>query len=146
MTISPQAALFDSIYERLVLLLAGSSLELSTSSLLATEGPSPASKRPPTPGPIQEGLIMGVVASRRARGDRIELWVGGKQKKEPTPGDWIDRLKEVLADQLEMPEVSKHHSFPRLFSFCAKKRSLPLTMFDGLVRLQLRTSKYKKHF
>lgn len=107
MTISPQAALFDSIYERLVLLLAGSSLELSTSSLLATEGPSPASKRPPTPGPIQEGLIMGVVASRRARGDRIELWVGGKQKKEPTPGDWIDRLKEVLADQLEMPEVSK---------------------------------------
>jgi hypothetical protein len=51
-------------------------------------------------------MIMGVVASRRARGDRIELWVGGKAKKEPTPGDWIDRLKEVLADQLEMPEVS----------------------------------------
>jgi hypothetical protein len=106
LTISPPAALFDPIYERLVLLLAGSSLELSTSSLLATEGPSPISKRPPTPGPLQEGMIMGVVASRRARGDRIELWVGGKAKREPTPGDWIDRLKEVLADQLEMPEVS----------------------------------------
>ncbi|GAA5838811.1 hypothetical protein JCM3766R1_004216 [Sporobolomyces carnicolor] len=105
LTISPPAALFDPIYERLVLLLAGSSLELATSSLLATEGPSPVSKRPPTPGPLQEGMIMGVVASRRARGDRIELWVGGKAKKEPTPGDWIDRLKEVLADQLEMPEL-----------------------------------------
>ncbi|GAA6023555.1 hypothetical protein JCM11491_005342 [Sporobolomyces phaffii] len=105
LTISPPAALFDPIYERLVLLLAGSSLELSTSSLLATEGPSPVSKRPPTPGPCPEGMIMGVVASRRARGDRIELWVGGKAKKEPTPGDWIDRLKEVLADQLEMPEL-----------------------------------------
>lgn len=105
LTISPPAALFDPIYERLVLLLAGSSLELATSDLLTTEGPSPASKRPPTPGPLQEGLIMGVVASRRARGDRIELWVGGKQKREPTPVDWIDRLKEVLADQLEMPEL-----------------------------------------
>ncbi|GAA5979700.1 hypothetical protein JCM5350_003820 [Sporobolomyces pararoseus] len=105
LTISPPAALFDPIYERLVLLLAGSSLELSTSTLLATEGPSPASKRPPTPGPLQEGMIMGVVASRRARGDRIELWVGGKQKREQTPIDWIDRLKEVLADQLEMPEL-----------------------------------------
>jgi len=53
---------------------------------------------------------MGVVASRRARGDRIELWIGGKAKREPTPGDWIDRLKEVLADQLEMPEVSLRFS------------------------------------
>ncbi|GAA5940805.1 eukaryotic translation initiation factor 4E [Sporobolomyces koalae] len=105
LTISPPAALFDPIYERLVLLLAGSSLELATSDLLTNEGPSPVSKRPPTPGPPQEGLIMGVVASRRARGDRIELWVGGKEKREPTPGDWIDRLKEVLAEQLEMPEL-----------------------------------------
>lgn len=66
---------------------------------------------------------MGVVASRRARGDRIELWVGGKAKKEPTPGDWIDRLKEVLADQLEMPEVS----FSRVLSpkrFTGSRRAI----------------------
>lgn len=77
---------------------------------------------------------MGVVASRRARGDRIELWIGGKAKREPTPGDWIDRLKEVLADQLEMPEVS-FLLFPQLRYF-AETRSTS----------QLRTSKYKKHF
>ncbi|GAA5923882.1 hypothetical protein JCM1841_001423 [Sporobolomyces salmonicolor] len=105
LTISPSAHLFDMIYERLILLLAGSALELGTSDLLQTEGPAPGSKRPPTPGPPQEGLIMGVVASRRARGDRIELWLGGRQKREPAPGDWIDRLKEVLAAELEMPEL-----------------------------------------
>ncbi|BGP40307.1 hypothetical protein JCM10450v2_004288 [Rhodotorula kratochvilovae] len=104
-TISPSAALFDSIYERLVFLLAGAALELGTSDLLQTEGPSPGSKRPPTPGPPQEGQINGVVASRRARGDRIEIWLGGKEKKTPVPGEWLDRFKEVLAAELEDPAM-----------------------------------------
>lgn len=104
-TISPSAALFDNIYERLVFLLAGAALELGTSDLLSTEGPSPGSKRPPTPGPPQEGQINGVVASRRARGDRIEIWLGGRKKKEPVPVEWLDRFKEVLANELDMPEL-----------------------------------------
>lgn len=84
---------------------------------------------------------MGVVASRRARGDRIELWIGGKAKREPTPGDWIDRLKEVLADQLEMPEVSQHAVL--LLSDFIPSRML---IHFALCFVQLRTSKYKKHF
>ncbi|GAA5895286.1 hypothetical protein JCM8208_005963 [Rhodotorula glutinis] len=104
-TISPSAALFDNIYERLVFLLAGAALELGTSDLLSTEGPSPGSKRPPTPGPPQEGQINGVVASRRARGDRIEIWLGGREKKTPAPIEWLDRFKEVLAVELDMPEL-----------------------------------------
>jgi hypothetical protein len=88
-------------------------------------------------------MIMGVVASRRARGDRIELWVGGKAKKEPTPGDWIDRLKEVLADQLEMPEVS-FYNLPLLSLISLKEsvlffgqltiRALQLTATDEQVQ------------
>ncbi|GJN90678.1 hypothetical protein Rhopal_003690-T1 [Rhodotorula paludigena] len=105
-TISPSGALFDSIYERLVLLCGGASLEIITSDLLQTEGPAPGSKRTPTPGPLLEGQINGVVASRRARGDRIEVWLGGKNKKEPVPGEWLDRLKGVLAQELEMPELA----------------------------------------
>jgi hypothetical protein len=128
LTISPSAHLFDSIYERLILLLAGSALELSASELLHSEGgPNAAAdgkKRSNNNaaaaagnnnnGPVVEGMVNGVVASRRARGDRIEVWLGGKKRKEPAPGPWIDALKEVLSEELGLPEV--------------------------------RTGKYKKHF
>lgn len=99
--------MFDSIYERLILLLAGASLELQTSHILRTEGPSPNSKRNPSASATElpEGMVMGVVASRRARGDRIEVWVGGKGKKEPAPMEWVDRFKEVLGDELGLPEL-----------------------------------------
>ncbi|BGP08178.1 hypothetical protein OF846_002656 [Rhodotorula toruloides] len=107
LTISPSPIMFDSIYERLILLLAGASLELQTSHILRTEGPSPNSKRNPSASATElpEGMVMGVVASRRARGDRIEVWVGGKGKKEPAPMEWVDRFKEVLGDELGLPEL-----------------------------------------
>ncbi|GAA5877158.1 hypothetical protein JCM3774_003318 [Rhodotorula dairenensis] len=124
LTISPSAHLFDSIYERLILLLAGSALELSASELLHSEGGPNANNNADskkrsaannaTNGPPVEGMVNGVVASRRARGDRIEVWLGGKNRKEPAPGPWIDALKEVLSEELGLPEV--------------------------------RTGKYKKHF
>ncbi|KWU46970.1 translation initiation factor eIF4e [Rhodotorula sp. JG-1b] len=127
LTISPSAHLFDSIYERLILLLAGSALELSASELLHSEGgPNAADGKKRgnnataaaagnnNNGPVVEGMVNGVVASRRARGDRIEVWLGGKKRKEPAPGPWIDALKEVLSEELGLPEV--------------------------------RTGKYKKHF
>ncbi|GAA5856765.1 hypothetical protein JCM8547_008830 [Rhodosporidiobolus lusitaniae] len=105
-TISPSAHAFDSVYERLILLLAGASLEIQAAELLLSEGPSPNGKpRPANAGPPQVGLINGVVASRRARGDRIELWLGGAQKKEPAPPEWLERLREVLAVELEDPAL-----------------------------------------
>lgn len=125
LTISPSAHLFDSIYERLILLLAGSALEMSASDLLHSQGGANAAngggdgkKRAqanaaPNGAPV-EGMVNGVVASRRARGDRIEVWLGGKKRQEPAPAPWIDALKEVLSEELGLPEV--------------------------------RTGKYKKHF
>ncbi|GAA5988429.1 hypothetical protein JCM11641_005339 [Rhodosporidiobolus odoratus] len=94
-TISPHATNFDSVYERLVLLCGGASLEIQASELLQAEGSDRG-----------EGMIMGVVASRRARGDRIELWLGGKQKKEPAPMDWINHLRQVLSQELEDPALA----------------------------------------
>ncbi|KAK4705937.1 translation initiation factor 4E, partial [Phenoliferia sp. Uapishka_3] len=93
-TISPPSALIDACYERLVLLIGGSSLEAATADIIAAQATS-----------IPEGSIIGAVASRRARGDRIELWLGGKNKREPAPLAWVEILKECLATELDMPEL-----------------------------------------
>lgn len=96
LTISPPLAVFDRVYESIVLLLAGASLESSAAERLNPSG-TPASK--------PEGIVTGVVASRRARGDRIELWLGGKDERTPAPTEWVDKIKEVLSIELEMPDV-----------------------------------------
>ena len=98
-TISPPSALIDACYERLVLLIAGSALETAVSDIIASPDSGPGRTGVP------EGLIIGAVASRRARGDRIELWLGGKEKREPAPSGWVEILKECLALELDMPEV-----------------------------------------
>lgn len=59
-TISPNANIFDYVYERLVLLLAGASLEIQAAELPQGEGAAAEGKSK------QLGLINGVVASRRA--------------------------------------------------------------------------------
>ncbi|GAA5820234.1 hypothetical protein JCM11251_005535 [Rhodosporidiobolus azoricus] len=99
-TISPHANLFDAVYERLILLSAGASLEIQAAELVQNGG-----KNASTAGPSPDGMIMGVVASRRARGDRIEVWLGGKEKREAAHPDWIASLKEVIAQELELPEL-----------------------------------------
>lgn len=80
-----------------MLLLAGSSLESMTEESLGAAG---------SKGKGAEGTIVGVVAARRVRGDRIELWLGGKVPKQAPGAEWIDVLKEKLSEALEMPEVS----------------------------------------
>lgn len=102
LTISPPLAIFDLVYESLVLLLAGSSLEAGASERLNPAGTDP--KKP-------EGIVTGVVASRRARGDRIELWLGGREERTPPPNEWIEQLKDALGDELDMPDV--RHSLSR---------------------------------
>lgn len=98
LTISPPTTLFDQTFEKIVLLLAGSSLESATTDLLE-EG-------------TEEGLIIGVVASRRARGDRIELWLGGKVASTPAPSGWVEALKKVLngelGESMETGKFKKH--------------------------------------
>lgn len=113
LTISTSRQQLDSVFTACVLLLVGSVLEIDA---LPTE-PS-------------HGVICGVVASRRARGvsllppfpsppfprpktlifvpfhrhlqDRIEIWLGGEEAPDK---DWVERLKSVLARELEMPEI-----------------------------------------
>ncbi|ORY56534.1 translation initiation factor eIF 4e-like domain-containing protein [Leucosporidium creatinivorum] len=102
--ISPPSALFEAVFERLVLLLAGSVLECGATERLA------ASEKKGN-----EGLIIGVVASRRARGDRIELWLGGREPRQPAPAEWIDKLKESLSEELAMPEL-RHGKYKKHFS------------------------------
>ncbi|KAL8279173.1 hypothetical protein RQP46_008429 [Phenoliferia psychrophenolica] len=98
-TISPPSALIDACFERLVLAVAGSSLEAATSEIIASPDSGPGRTG------IPEGLIIGAVASRRARGDRIELWLAGAKPREPAPSGWVDILKECLATELDMPEL-----------------------------------------
>lgn len=60
LTISPPAAIFESTYERLVLLLAGSVIECSARDALQAAAAGDSTRE------IKEGRIVGVVASRRA--------------------------------------------------------------------------------
>ena len=132
MTISPPAAIFESTYERLVLLLAGSVLECSARDALNSGDNSRE---------LKEGRIIGVVASRRARGDRIELWLGGNEQRTPAPPDWIDKVKESVSVELGMPEVSSRapEAFPWTL-FCTELSTHIILVW------QLRNGKYKKHF
>ncbi|SCV71967.1 BQ2448_4661 [Microbotryum intermedium] len=92
--IQPTPAMFETVFERLVFLLAGSAVEVGASEILKKAGKS-----------SKEGFIIGVVASRRARGDRIEVWLGGTEKVMPAPSEWIEAIKERLSEELELPEI-----------------------------------------
>ncbi|KAM0791502.1 hypothetical protein ACM66B_005955 [Microbotryomycetes sp. NB124-2] len=96
LTISPPAAVFEAVYEKLMLLVAGSVLEMQ-----ATQAHEENKSRKSE----ERGQIIGVVASRRARGDRIEVWLGGIDKMQPPNSEWIDKLKESLSEKLAMPEL-----------------------------------------
>lgn len=96
LTLSPPTHAFDNIFEQLVLLLGGSDLEAATSELLLKNGFTG-----------EEGLIIGVVASRRARGDRIEIWLGGRAERTAPGGEWIEALKKTTENALDI-DVGKY--------------------------------------
>lgn len=100
--------MFDPIFERLILLLAGDTLAQNIFSL-ATMGRSDADSG-------HEGVVIGAVANRRKEGDRIEVWVGGAVKGTKVTREWLNRLKLVLAKELELPMVSF------VDSSCAERR------------------------
>lgn len=87
LTLSLPNNLLDSTFSALVLLLVGSIIEIDA-----------------LPTQESHGGICGFVASRRQRGDRIEVWLGGPE--EPN-GAWVDRVKEVLAKELGMPDIEQ---------------------------------------
>lgn len=93
---------FDGMFERLIFLLAGSSLEQ-----LILEQPATFARFDEA-----EGTLVGVVANRRLSGqpDRVELWVaGGRKRSKPSKG-WLARLKKVLCEELLVDEVSSRRA------------------------------------
>lgn len=70
--IFPPSEIIDSVCERLILLLAGSSLDFSS------EG----------------GTVVGVMATRRRGGDRLELWLAGRREGEAPRMEWVREVKE----------------------------------------------------
>jgi hypothetical protein len=91
-TLTPPQHVFDAVYLSLVLLLAGSVIELDA---------SPDVFKP-------EGTIVGVVASRRQRGDRIEVWIGGPTKGTGPSTEWLDRVRDSMARELEYPDIGRY--------------------------------------
>lgn len=85
------------MFERLIFLLAGSSLEH-----LVLEQPTIFA-----PFDEEEGTLIGTIANRRLSGqpDRVELWVAGRRKGSKPSKGWLQRLKTVLARELLVNEV-----------------------------------------
>ena len=87
--ISPANGLLDYCWERAVLLLAGNSIESDCS---AGEG---------------SGSLLGVVGSKRPRGDRVEIWIAGPKVGVPPAPEWLERIRGRLAEELEYAVVSR---------------------------------------
>ena len=85
LTISLPTNLLDTCFTTLVLLLVGSIVEIDA-----------------LPTAESHGGICGVVASRRSRGDRIEVWLGGPEEPDKA---WVERVKGVLAKELGMDDI-----------------------------------------
>lgn len=73
LTVPCQKGQIDAIYTQIVLLLVGSVVEVDSEATSQSGG-----------------MICGAVASRRSRGDRIEIWLGGETAPDQ---NWISRVK-----------------------------------------------------
>ncbi|KAH8929244.1 hypothetical protein BT69DRAFT_1276518 [Atractiella rhizophila] len=103
LTLSPSPNVIDVLFIRLLLLLAGSSLEHTAHSLLndpeyqPPPPPTPSSRAGKKPPEGTGGVVAGLVASRRDRGNRIELWLTGSRVGEGPAMEWVERVKVALA-------------------------------------------------
>lgn len=50
----------------------------------------------------EEGRVVGIVASKRSSGNRIEIWVAGSKVGENVPSEWLKILRQVLSMELGM--------------------------------------------
>lgn len=92
LTISLSLSTLDPIFESLILLTAGGVIEHDTQ-------------------PIQGGKIVGIVGSRRSRGDRIEIWLAGVRMGEAPREEWVRGVVECLGR--EVGEVFRGVKFKR---------------------------------
>ncbi|KAG0147652.1 hypothetical protein CROQUDRAFT_42537, partial [Cronartium quercuum f. sp. fusiforme G11] len=84
LTISTTLSNLDPTFESLVLLLAGGVIELDSG---------------------KGGKVVGIVGSRRSRGDRIEIWLSGDQIGQSPQENWIKKVHEILIRELGTTDV-----------------------------------------
>lgn len=90
----PKEKSLDQIFLALTFLLAGDSLLELVDKVLEGSWEK------------EEGTFSGVVASRREGGDRIEVWLAGKNPETRISMGWVDGVKEVLKKELGLDKVS----------------------------------------
>ena len=56
-----------------------------------------------------KGIVVGIVANRRAKDDRLEIWLanGGSERGTRLAIDWMKSARTALARELEISEVSR---------------------------------------
>ncbi|KAI8456457.1 translation initiation factor eIF 4e-like domain-containing protein, partial [Phakopsora pachyrhizi] len=83
LTLTPPLVLLDPMFESVVLLMAGE-----------------MEKKKPKVG----GRVVGVVGSRRSKGDRIEIWLSGPSIGTAPEEEWIKSVQEVLGREIGTPD------------------------------------------
>lgn len=91
------------------------------------------------------GAILGIVGSKRNRGDRCEIWVGG-QTQETAPTDaWLESVRARVGQEIEV-NVAKYKS---VRGFCAslstllRPRSLLVPKLPCSISVKLYAAKFR---
>lgn len=89
--------MLEAVFERLVLAIVGSAIEQDCGE----EG----------------GAILGVVGSRRQRGDRCEIWLGGKTQESAPTEQWIEKVRQRISQEIELPTQKYKQVRPNILSY-----------------------------
>lgn len=101
LTIQTPLTALDPTFESIVLLIAGGVLEADANRKTVANSSHHSKQSRNREG----GRVVGVVGSRRLKGDRIEIWLSGPTIGTSPGEDWIRNLQAVLASEIGSPEV-----------------------------------------
>ncbi|CAH7671584.1 hypothetical protein PPACK8108_LOCUS6376 [Phakopsora pachyrhizi] len=120
LTLTPPLVLLDPMFESVVLLMAGGILEAGGMKTDKRQGEGEGedyadtdddkqnknddSKEMEKKKPKVGGRVVGVVGSRRSKGDRIEIWLSGPSIGTAPEEEWIKSVQEVLGREIGTPD------------------------------------------
>lgn len=78
------------------------------------------------------GAILGIVGSKRNRGDRCEIWVGGQNQKIAPTDAWLESVRSRVGQEVEV-NVAKYKSVGAL------------SVLTTLLSLSLLTNAFKSY-